>query len=44
MDESSETPLVEVIVRMITEMEHLTEDEFQDIYHKHNALSNARSA
>ena len=31
---------------MITKMEHLIEDEFQDIYHKHitNMLSDARSA
>ena len=45
MDESPETPLAEAKVRMINEMEHLTEDEFQDIYHKHitNALSDARS-
>ena len=31
--------------RMITEKEHLTEDDFQDIYHKHiiNMLFDAKS-
>ena len=40
------TPLAKETIRKMTEMEHLTKDEFHNNHYKHimNAISNERSA